>query len=270
MKFALVCGKRTEAIKGAQGICPGCGSGLVARCGTIKVNHWAHKGNRNCDPWWEPETEWHRSWKNNFPAEWQEIVLHDEHTNEKHIADVRTSYGFVIEFQHSHIDPEERTSRENFYKNMVWIVDGTRLKRDYPRFLKGKSNFRKSEKKGYFFVSFLEECFPSYWLGSSVPVIFDFRGIELISDLKDLRNSIYCLFPKKNNGETILAVMLPEAFINITNDGKLLTWIRNMMDIIKQPDSEYQNTKQPISNNIRIKESQYVLERGKWKRRIRF
>jgi hypothetical protein len=23
---------------------------------------------------------------------------------------------------------------------MVWVVDGTRLKRDYPRFLKGKKN----------------------------------------------------------------------------------------------------------------------------------
>ena len=68
-----------------------------SKCGKVKVNHWAHKGNRNCDTWWEPETEWHRSWKNNFASEWQEIILADEITGEKHIADVRMPDGFVIE-----------------------------------------------------------------------------------------------------------------------------------------------------------------------------
>ena len=136
MRFALVCGIKTEASKGARGICPSCGLELIAKCGTVKVNHWAHKGTRNCDPWWENETEWHRLWKNNFPAEWQEIPLPDARTGEKHIADVRTSHGLIIEFQYSHLDPQERTSRELFYKTMVWIVDGTRCKRDYPRFLK--------------------------------------------------------------------------------------------------------------------------------------
>ena len=83
MKFALVDGNKTEATKGAKGICPICGSELIAKCGEVKINHWAHKGIRNCDPWWENETEWHRSWKNNFPAEWQEIVLPDEQTARK-------------------------------------------------------------------------------------------------------------------------------------------------------------------------------------------
>ncbi len=50
------------------------------------------------------------------------------------MADVRTDKGLVIEFQHSYINPEERRQRENFYKNMIWIVDGTRLQRDFPRF----------------------------------------------------------------------------------------------------------------------------------------
>ncbi len=99
---------------------------------------------------------------------------------EKHIADVRTSHGLVIEFQHSHIDPEERTARENFYKNMVWVVDGTRLKRDYHRFLKGKKIFVNTKKQGYYFVDFPEECFPSAWLGSLVPVIFDFQRNGII------------------------------------------------------------------------------------------
>ena len=66
MKFALIDNIRTEAAKGAKGICPSCGSDLIAKCGDIKVNHWAHKGIRSCDPWSENETEWHREWKGNF------------------------------------------------------------------------------------------------------------------------------------------------------------------------------------------------------------
>ncbi|MBC8883345.1 hypothetical protein H9X57_07610 [Flavobacterium piscinae] len=136
MKFAIVNGIKSEALKGIKGICPSCGSELIAKCGVQKINHWAHKNTRTCDSWWESETEWHRSWKNNFPIEWQEFILFDTQTKEKHIADVRTENGLVIEFQHSHITPQERYLREKFYKNMVWVVDGTRLKRDYPRFFK--------------------------------------------------------------------------------------------------------------------------------------
>lgn len=141
MKFALFEDRRIEATKGAKGVCPNCRSELIAKCGEFKRNHWSHKSDRNCDPWWEPETDWHRSWKNNFPNDWQETPRCDEQTGKIHIADVYTSHGLVIEFQHSHIDPQERSSREKFYKNMVWVVDGTRLKRDYSRFLKGTKIF---------------------------------------------------------------------------------------------------------------------------------
>ena len=136
MKYALINNIRTEAAKGAKGICPVCGSDVIAKCGDVKLHHWAHKGIRNCDPWWENETEWHRAWKDNFNPDWQEKILRDAPSGEKHIADLRTSHGLVIEFQHSHIDPQERAKREDFYKYMIWVVDGTRLKRDYPRFLK--------------------------------------------------------------------------------------------------------------------------------------
>ena len=83
MKYAIVNNEKVEATKGAKGVCPSCGSDLIAKCGELKVNHWSHKGNRNCDPWWENETEWHRSWKGYFPKEWQEVVHFDE-SDEKH------------------------------------------------------------------------------------------------------------------------------------------------------------------------------------------
>lgn len=52
MKFALINGIKEEATKGAKGLCPICDSELVAKCGEVKINHWAHKGKRMCDPWW--------------------------------------------------------------------------------------------------------------------------------------------------------------------------------------------------------------------------
>jgi competence CoiA-like predicted nuclease len=229
MKFALVDNDKIEATKGAKGICPGCGSELIAKCGDIKLHHWAHKGNRNCDLWWENETEWHRQWKNNFLKEWQEVILRDELTGEKHIADIRTSYGVVIEFQHSHIDPQERIKRESFYKNMVWVVDGTRLKNDYKRLLKNKEdNFRKTGNKGIYLVSFTDECFPKAWLKSSVPIVFDFRGTESIKDINDMRNSLFCLYPRKVGQESILITMTHDFFREKTTNGEWVALMNNI------------------------------------------
>lgn len=265
MKFALIDGNKAEATKGAKGICPCCGSELIAKCGEVKVNHWAHKKKRNCDIWWENETEWHRSWKNNFPDDWQEIIFPDEQTGEIHIADVHTSHGLVLEFQHSHINPQERTSRENFYKNMVWVVDGTRLKRDYPRFLKEKDYLRKTNKQGYYFVDFPDECFPSAWLGSSVPVIFDFKGIESIDDLKDFRNYLYLLFPNENGRNSILVIISRNSFINNVISGDFLK---------KNVDQHKQSKKSPKQNNIAVRRRRepthyYDPRKGRFVRRRR-
>jgi competence protein CoiA len=49
-------------------------------------------------------------------------------TVKKHIADVRTIGGWVIEFQHSTLNPDERRSREKFYQRLIWVVDGTKRK----------------------------------------------------------------------------------------------------------------------------------------------
>lgn len=116
MEFGLINGNRAKAVKGYKGTCAHCGAELIAKCGERKIHHWAHKANRNGDPWWESETEWHRRWKDNYSEDWREFQLRDEATNEEHIADVRTNHGLVIEFQHSNINPNERIAREKFYK----------------------------------------------------------------------------------------------------------------------------------------------------------
>jgi len=115
-KYALVNNKRTVAEKGLTGICPYCGSAMIAKCGNIRMKHWAHKAISECDSWSEGETEWHRQWKNHFDASWQEFIFKNETSGEKHIADVHTEHGLVIEFQHSPIDAEEQKQREQFYE----------------------------------------------------------------------------------------------------------------------------------------------------------
>ena len=111
MKFAIVKGERREAEPGLSAACVGCGKAMVAKCGELRVWHWAHRGAWTCDRWWEPETKWHRVWKNNFPKEWQEVVGTAEN-GERHIADVRTKQGLVLEFQHSFLSEDLYTPLE--------------------------------------------------------------------------------------------------------------------------------------------------------------
>jgi competence protein CoiA len=124
MQIALVDNKRVEAFNNGKGLCPICGSDVIAKCGSRYINHWAHQRAKKCDPWWENETPWHRDWKNKFPLDCRE-VSHKASDGEIHRADVKTSTGIVIEIQHSSITDAERISREEFYKNLVWVVDGS-------------------------------------------------------------------------------------------------------------------------------------------------
>jgi hypothetical protein len=111
-------GIRIQAWPNARATCPVCQTTMIAKCGDIVIHHWAHESTRDCDPWWEPETEWHRSWKLEFPNDWQEVVVGN------HRADVKTTAGRVIEFQRSSISSAEITEREQFYGDMCWILHG--------------------------------------------------------------------------------------------------------------------------------------------------
>ena len=120
MKYAFVNGIKQEASKGINGQCLCCGAEVIAKCGNIRIAHWAHKNNEKCPySMKEPKTPWHGDWQNHFSKEWQEVKCIDEETGEVHIADIKTPNGLVVEFQHSAIQAEERLARERFHKNMV-------------------------------------------------------------------------------------------------------------------------------------------------------
>lgn len=204
MLIALVNNQRALAAPKLKGLCPGCKEPVTARCGEQRAWHWAHVSKKNCDSWWE-ETEWHRLWKSKFPLEWQEIVLSDPQSGERHIADVRTAHGLVIEFQHSPLDAQERGAREAFYKNMVWVVDASHRKLDYRRFVKAIPQFRKAQD-GIFLVMFPEECLPATWVHSDKPVFFDFKGTAAL-DSPDQRELLWCLLPGRLEGYAVVVAM---------------------------------------------------------------
>jgi competence protein CoiA len=180
MKFALVNGQRQEAQPNLSGKCRACDAPMVAKCGERKIWHWAHKGKRLCDPWWENETEWHRTWKGQFPDSWQEVV-HPAENGIKHIADVKTDRGWVIEFQHSYIKPEERRSRDTFYPKLIWVVDGTRRKRDGEQFAKALNEGTPVGTKSPVRRVLSDKCgLLCEWVGSNVPIFFDFGGQHVL------------------------------------------------------------------------------------------
>jgi competence protein CoiA len=174
MKFALVEGERREAKPGLFGQCPIYGHPMIAKCGEHRVHHWAHRANCTCDSWWENETVWHRNWKGQFPEKCQEII-HQSDSGEKHIADVKTKSGVIIEFQYSFLRRDEREARELFYQKMLWVVSGLRRKRDKGQFFAsleaGTVIYREPT-----IVSVLakEGSLLREWGASRVPVYFDF------------------------------------------------------------------------------------------------
>ncbi|ATL48987.1 competence protein [Chitinophaga caeni] len=270
MKYALVNNAKLEATKGSRGICPYCRAELIAKCGEYKIHHWAHTSKGNCDPWWERETDWHRLWKGNYPEKWQEIVFRDSTSGEKHIADVQTDHGLTIEFQHSNINSEERKAREQFYKNLVWIVDGTRLNSDFPRFLLGSKKFKSSGKQGLYFVDLLDKNFPINWKDCAVPVIFDFKVLNELTGNDKFRDNLYCLFPDKVKHYNILAIISRTTFIDSTKNGTWLKWYLNFVGKSNAglKADELSQEKQTPKKAVRPRTADIIVK-GRFKRRSR-
>lgn len=256
MKYALINNDKVEAAKGAKGSCPICSSELIAKCGEVKINHWAHKGNRNCDPWWENETDWHRAWKDNFPKDWQEVV-HSAENGEKHIADVKTKNDWVLEFQHSYLKPDERRSRDAFYNKLVWVVDGMRRARDKEQFQNLLKDCRVINQKPLIcYILFPDECrILNEWLSCNTFVLFDFNVLDNLGD------ALWFLIPNKSDSSANLMCFPRNDFIQyhitgifdeiINKTHQLMTNIQALSkinaQIMKQNQIMYQ--RRPIYRN---------------------
>lgn len=207
MKYAIVNGEQQEAQTGVVGTCPGCSSPLVAKCGNIKIHHWAHKGKLDCDPWLENETEWHREWKKHFPVPWQEVI-HRAESGEFHRADVKTDKSWVLEFQYSAIESAERASRNAFYEKLVWIVNGLRRKKDPVQFfgsLKVVKTLEDSVFRRACDVNSDKSALLRDWSNATAPVFFDFNEPEVL----------WCLLPRSPDGNAVVVEIIRQRFIDL-------------------------------------------------------
>lgn len=168
MRWAYKDDKKIEASHGVKAICPLCKEVVISKCGKIKIWHWAHKNKKNCDSWWEPESEWHKDWKNNYPIEQQEFIMG------RHRADIRTSDRWIIELQNSTISVNDIIDREIYYKRMIWLLNGKTL-------CKGL-RIREKENR----ITFRWKNPPKSWWEAKKELYIDMSGI--VSCLNTLIN----------------------------------------------------------------------------------
>jgi competence protein CoiA len=219
MQFALVGGERVEAQRGLRGACPACGAEVHARVGSVRVRHWAHMG---CAPCSEPETLWHRSWKSLFPAEWRERDQVSEH-GVAHRADIETNSGTVIEFQYSKLTAADQTARENFYRPLVWIVNGWRLKRPrqtLPAEWEERPPVMEDTEVRKVFNNATCSSMTRSWLGSPATVFFDFCDKDDPAAANEDRK-IWWIYPKAFGKWLYVAPVLVSEFVEHYSDSAL-------------------------------------------------
>ncbi len=226
MQYSIINGKKLEAQPNLIGTCICCDKPTYSACGNFNTWHWRHKNKKECDNWWEPETEWHRKWKSNFPENWREVVHFDSQTGEKHIADIKTNKGVVLEFQNSPITFEEVISRELFYKKLIWIINGNKFKNNFEFGYKlpdPKSNF----PPGFKFLGYKHimgyNSFKYPTTNNMVELINKINGIP-ITQLIDKYHSRHFTFNWKNKRQVWFKTQMP-VFIDF-NDGVLWRIIR--------------------------------------------
>lgn len=98
------------------------GRPLIAKRGTKKVHHFAHRYAGDRDEWLDPVmTDWHCGYQEVVDPTHVEVRI--ERDGVLHIADLRNRDDVVIELQHSPIIDEVIREREQFYGNMIWLFD---------------------------------------------------------------------------------------------------------------------------------------------------
>jgi hypothetical protein len=146
----------------------------------------------------------------------RERLSHQSADGEKHIADVKTESGVVLEFLHSHLRRDERESRERFYQKMVWVVDGVRRKRDTAQFfaLVDKANI-VNRKPLIVSAPSNEGALLRDWVGSHAAVFFDFGDDSEPPDLPSFGGPVlWQLDPHSPNGRAHLSPVLKTLFLD--------------------------------------------------------
>jgi len=215
--------QKISATPNTIAFCPICNVQLRPKCGAINIWHFAHTTKDACDPWYEPESDWHREWKQFIDNNHREVII--TLNGEKHIADIVTGIG-IIELQHSHLPFTERVKREAFYKNLIWIVHVKRERfsiRERPEF---KSVYGEDFEKSMN-VSF-HWSYPLRWVIKDMccPTFIDFDDDPYLLKIEKLKHLSPCrgygkLVSRKDFYERYLQHALSEPYTTYLNEGRL-------------------------------------------------
>lgn len=119
-------GEKIRPYIGARGRCPFCKETVIAKCGLINVDHWAHeaKSRSVCvSGEYESETEWHYTYKGLFPKHCVEVTV--EKLGRLKRADIKLPNGLVLEIQHSSINAKVIRERNAFHGDIAWLFDAS-------------------------------------------------------------------------------------------------------------------------------------------------
>jgi len=167
-------GKSVLPVKGAKGVCPGCGGKMVAKCGSIVRHHWAHAKGKDCDTWSDSVGPWHLAWQDCFPRECQEVWMG---ANNEHRADIKGEHQ-ILEVQKSSISAREIAERESFYGNMSWMLCGE----DFEDRFKLRAIFAFKRLLFKFDWHHWRKC----WVGAKKTIYIHFRkGIGKLLEFND-------------------------------------------------------------------------------------
>lgn len=156
--------------------CPLCNVKVIAKCGEINIHHWAHYKKEGCDSWSEPETYWHKSWKESFPIQNREVVMNKNGI--KHFADIFTNNQIIIELQNSNISSETIRERELFYGDrLLWVINAGRY-RDHIRVHPNKEIEKLLsgiKPKYWYYEIFLSDDYINDFLSTSKEFTFSWK-----------------------------------------------------------------------------------------------
>ena len=191
MKYAMINSQKVEAkpnLKGA--LCPKCKSEMIAKCGSIRIHHWAHKKGAHCDEWAEPENAWRLNWLKAFEGFRQEEII--KQGNESHFVDVLTENGTPILFRQKAPSSDDMAKMESFFRGLIWFANMGASIRACKAFEKAmiEQFITESEIKNVWLCS-CEKGIPAAWLDAKYPVFLDFRCSEEI-----VNDYLWCLMPK--------------------------------------------------------------------------
>jgi competence protein CoiA len=250
MRIAIVENERSRPKPGLSGKCQKCGDTAIARCGKIRVHHWAHMPSSTCSHRQGGKTDWHTKWQDRFPFKFQEIIVWAEN-GDLRIADVKTNIGRVLEIQHSHISPEVRKLREEHYVDMAWVVNGNRTYSGGYEFGEALHHASVLQTTPLKLKVPIKGCtILKTWADSTVGVYFDFGGQKFWKKQYNFpKPTLWRLYPGNTETHVTVAPIWRDDLISNVLTGTPITGIHDLnMTVTPSP---VQKVRRPVKKTSR-------------------